>query len=187
MVRKQPRCSDLLRSCFKLDPSFSTIFNDEPKMNTTKSTDRATRKIDTNVEIAATPERVFQALVAPSDICNWWGATTAIVFAQQGGFWSASWGQDPDRPDYLTGAVLTEFDPPHRIVLSKFQYQSKDGSLPFDAEMDTEFRIEPTPGGCRLTVVQDGFPISEMADEFYNGCVVGWRNTLDSLVKYLST
>jgi hypothetical protein len=101
--------------------------------------------------------------------------------------WAAAWG-DEDDPDYVSAAMITIFDPPRRLVLAEFNYCAKTGSLPFDTDrMTTEFLISDAgAGSATIRVVQDGFPIGTIADEFYAGCDVGWRHTLDSLSRYLS-
>ena len=145
-----------------------------------------TRSILDQVRVNARPDRVFKALVTPSDICAWWSANTAIVFAEENGSWVASWGEDPDSPDYMTAAKLAVFEPPNRLVMTDFSYFSKEGPLPFEAKMETEFLIQEDNGGSVLSVCQTGFPSDSTADEFFGGCQTGWRNTLTSMANHLS-
>jgi hypothetical protein len=65
-------------------------------------------------------------------------------------------------------------------VLTEFQYRSKDGPLPFEADLVVEFILKPESNGTLLTVCQRGFPDHKQADEFYNGCVQGWIDTMTS-------
>ena len=39
--------------------------------------------------------------------------------------------------------------------------------------------------GAELTIEQSGFPESGDADEYYSGCVQGWRDTLNALQEFL--
>ena len=143
------------------------------------------RSIEDEETILAPVCRVFEALVTPTDICQWWQATTAIIFAETGGLWVARWGHEND-PDYLSAATLSVYDPPHRLVMSDFRYQAKSGPLPFDAKMETEFRLEDQGEQTLLRVRQTGFPDDTAADPFLQGCVTGWRTTLTGLSSYLS-
>lgn len=43
----------------------------------------------------------------------------------------------------MTSATMAVFDPPHRLVLSAYQYAAPSGPLPFEAEFVTEFVVEP--------------------------------------------
>ena len=133
----------------------------------------------------ATSEQLFALLHTPSSICVWWGAARAIVLAKRGGIWITAWGDDEDSPDYITSATIKVFDPPCRMAIGDFRYYAKSGPLPFEAEFTTEFTVEPHPDGALLRVVQDGFPGESIADEFYAGCEIGWRNTFAGIRRYI--
>ena len=133
------------------------------------------------------PAELFAILHTPSAIRGWWGAARAIVLAEAGGTWAAVWGDDEDAPDYITVARIAVFDPPWRMMLSDYRYQSKDGPLPFEAAFVTEFVVEPADDGATLRVTQDGFPADASADEFYTACERGWVDTFAGIRHYLST
>jgi hypothetical protein len=83
---------------------------------------------------------------------------------------------------------MSVFDPPKRIVMSDFEYFARSGPLPFAANLTSEFTVIPIgPGQTSLRVVQDGFPMDSVADEFYAGCEVGWRDTFAGIRRYLSS
>jgi uncharacterized protein YndB with AHSA1/START domain len=145
----------------------------------------ATRKHCREMELSASPEKVFALLHTPSAIRGWWGSARAIVLAKEGGTWAAAWGDSEDSPDYITIARIAAFDAPRRMLLVDYRYHAKDGPLPFNADFATEFVVEARPSGCILRVTQDGFPTDSVADAFYAGCEVGWRNTFDGIRKYL--
>ncbi len=121
-------------------------------------------------------ERLFRLLHTPSDIRAWWGASQAIVIPEPGGLWAAIWGAEDD-PDYITVATMKVFEPPRRILFTDYRYKAKSGPMPFEAEFETEFLITPNAEGVVLRVTQSGFPSGAIADAFYAGCQVGWRNT----------
>lgn len=145
-----------------------------------------TRKHVHEEAFPTTPERLFALLHTPSAIRGWWGATRAVVLAEPGGTWAASWGASEDAPDYITVATIREFDPPRRMVLADYRYRSKDGPLPFDADFVTEFSVESHPEGALLRVAQDGFPAAPEADRFYAACDVGWRESFAGIRRYLA-
>lgn len=108
-----------------------------------------------------------------------------MVMPEKDGIWAATWG-DEDDPDYITTAVITEFEPPKRLVLKYGKYFAKSGGLPFEMESSTEFLVEPSESGCVLRVTQDGFPNDSVADDFYAACEIGWTNTFGGIRGYLS-
>ena len=130
-------------------------------------------------------ERLFRILHTPSAIRAWWGAASAIVLPEEGGTWTAAWGEEEDAPHYVTSARMSVFDPPRRIVFTDYRYVAKDGPLPFDAEFVTEFLVRASEGGATLRVIQDGFPEGPEADEFYEGCRVGWVQTFEGIRDFL--
>jgi uncharacterized protein YndB with AHSA1/START domain len=135
--------------------------------------------------LPASPERVFSLLHTPSAIRSWWSAARAIVLAERGGLWAATWGESEDSPDYITVATLHEFDPPRRMVLTDYRYKARSGPLPFQADFITEFLVAPHEQGAVLRVTQDGFPDGPEADDFYAGCQRGWKDTFDGIRRYL--
>ena len=137
------------------------------------------------MEFCTDAARVFRMLITPSDIRGWWDAARAIVIPETNGIWMAAWGEDEDRPDYVTAFRIRVFDPPRRLVLSDPHYLAKSGPLPFQADFVTEFTVEPTQHGCLLRVVQDGFPSDSIADNFYASCETGWQNTFEGIRRFL--
>jgi uncharacterized protein YndB with AHSA1/START domain len=145
-----------------------------------------TRQHKHQIELPASPERVFALLHTPSAIRGWWGAARAVVLAMPDGYWSAAWGANEDDPDYVSACRIHVFEPPRRLVLTDSRYYAKSGPLPFRAEFVTEFTVEPAPGGCVLRVTQDGFPTDPVADAFFAACETGWRNTFEGIRRYLA-
>jgi uncharacterized protein YndB with AHSA1/START domain len=137
------------------------------------------------IELAAPARDVFPLLVTPSSIRQWWFAARAVVIAQEGGVWCAAWGDDEDHPDYMTAATIRVHDPPRRLVLEDFRYFARTGPLPFRARFTTEFTVEPRGDSCVLRVVQEGFPMESAADEFYDGSERGWRETFESIRRFV--
>lgn len=140
-----------------------------------------TRKHIHEEEFPVSQEEMFEILITPSAICKWWGASRAIVLAEENGVWAGAWGEDEDNPDYITTFTIREYEPPRRILFTDAKYLSKDGGIPFDAKITAEFIVEPAKAGCKLTVIQDGFPVDSAADDFYKGCEIGWRDTFKGI------
>ncbi len=146
----------------------------------------STRKHVHQIELAVPPEEAFEILHKPSAIRDWWFADHAIVLAREGGSWAAAWGDNEDDPNYITTATIKIFDPPRRLILSDFKYYAKEGPLPFEANLTTEFTVIPAGEGSILQVSQDGFPADSVADSFYVACEKGWRDTFESIRCYFA-
>ncbi len=145
-----------------------------------------TRKYVHKEAFDVVPEKLFLALHTPSAIRSWWGASRAIVIAQEGGMWAAAWGDREDDPDSITSAVIAAFDPPRRLVLDNVRSYVRQGPLPFEVLFVTEFLVTPVPHGCNLKITQDGFPMGPEGDEFLESCARGWMETCQRLRDYLN-
>lgn len=132
---------------------------------------------------AVSAERMFELLITPSAIEDWWGASRAIVTAAKDGSWIATWGEGENDSGYTSSFKIKEFEPPRRLVLSDGKYVAKFDP-PIEMNMTTEFIVEPMVGGCTLRVVHAWLPADEAAEEFYEACVIGWKNTFQGIRKY---
>jgi uncharacterized protein YndB with AHSA1/START domain len=131
-----------------------------------------------SVEIARTPERVFQAL-SSREIVDWW--VNPGVFdtrewsgdVRVGGRWRAS-GIVRGTPYALEGEFL-EVDPPRKLVQT-WNRQGMPG-----APSTLTYLLESIVGGTRLTVRHAGI----VAPDQRNSMSAGWRTSCDRLSEIL--
>lgn len=131
-----------------------------------------------SVEIARTPERVFQAL-SSREIVDWW--VNPGVFdtrewkgdVRVGGRWSAS-GIARGAPYTLEGEFL-EVDPPRKLVQSWHRLGASD------TPSILTYVLEPIAAGTRLTLRHAGI----VAPEQRSGASAGWRSSFDRLSEIL--
>jgi uncharacterized protein YndB with AHSA1/START domain len=132
-----------------------------------------------SVEIAAPPERVFQALVS-KEVCEWWVRPgifdtrewTADV--RVGGHWRAS-GMGNGRPYVLEGEFL-EVDPPRKLV------HTWCGVGAPGAPTTVTYLLEPVAGGTRVTLRHSGI----VAPEMCTNIGIGWETSLERLAEILA-
>ncbi|HNP36044.1 MAG TPA: SRPBCC domain-containing protein [Woeseiaceae bacterium] len=132
-----------------------------------------------------TAERLFTLLYTPSSICQWWGASRAIVVPRADGIWVAAWGEHEDDPDYTTIADISVFQPPHRMLLQNYRVVSKAEPLAPQPAFVLEFLISQRADGASLRIRQDGFPAGSEADRLLAGCVTGWRDTFAGIRQFI--
>jgi uncharacterized protein YndB with AHSA1/START domain len=142
------------------------------------------RELTLPLDVAA----AFALLHTPSAIRAWWSAARVIVVPRLHGLWIATWGADEDAPDYITAARIAVWDPPHRMQLADFEYETRDAEpLPFAvAALSTELTVEPRGNGSLLRVEQRGFPTEPSADAFFASCERGWTATLEGIARVAS-
>jgi uncharacterized protein YndB with AHSA1/START domain len=145
------------------------------------------RSIVRRVHLPLDPDATFALLHTPSAIRGWWSAARAVVAPRAGGLWVTAWGEDENAPDYITAARIFVWDPPRRLRLGEFEYFTRDGGLPFNASLETEFTVEPAADGSILQVHQTGFPEEPVADAFFSACEQGWSATLEGIRRYVAS
>jgi uncharacterized protein YndB with AHSA1/START domain len=136
-------------------------------------------EIVASVELATTPERVFQAL-ASQEVVDWW--VNPGVFdtrewtgdVRTGGRWRAS-GNARGAPYTLEGVFL-EVDPPRKLV----QTWHRVGAPGTPSTLT--YLLEPIVGGTRLTVRHAGLDAPDQLDNVG----AGWRSSFDRLSDILS-
>jgi uncharacterized protein YndB with AHSA1/START domain len=135
------------------------------------------------VEIAATPERVFQALMSP-EVAKWWGAdglyrvTEWKADLRVGGTW-VSRGKDADGKEFEVKGTILEFDPPRKVVKT-WSYDWEGGG----DETTLTYELEPIKGGTRLKLRHAGFGARKKACEEHAN---GWERVLGWLADYVQS
>lgn len=127
-----------------------------------------TRAIELSVEVAGTPEEVWQVIATGRGISSWY--VPHVVEERPGGAAVASFGPGPEMQ--IPGRVAA-WEPPHRIVFDK-----GEGEGGFAFEWLVEARDEST---CIVRLVNSGFGFGEPWDDQYDMMTEGWRLFLGNL------
>ena len=132
--------------------------------------------------LAATPQRVFEALTRPADIARWWGphgfTTSAIELdLRVGGRYRFTMRPPGGEAFHLSGEFL-EVVPPSRLAYT-FRW---DEPTPDDRETTVTLTLEPRGDGAGLALRQGEFATEERL-ELHRG---GWTDSLDALSALLA-
>jgi uncharacterized protein YndB with AHSA1/START domain len=144
----------------------------------------ATRRQILEEPFGVTPERMFKVLTAPSAIRSWWGATSVVIDARKGGSWVTASGEGDQGTEFINSFEILEYDPPNRMLLGSGKYFAGN-NWPIRTNMTTDLLIEPQPAGCILRIVQELTPADPLLEDFFDACVVGWRNSFEGIRNYL--
>lgn len=129
------------------------------------------------VQIAAPPERVFEALVRAEDVLRWWGADNAHrtteweADVRPGGKWRAA-GKMHDGSAYTVEGEFTEVAPAQKLVFT----WRPDWDAP--NETAVTYFLEPLDQGTRLTLRHEGFADRAAACRNHS---TGWERVLSWL------
>ena len=153
----------------------------------TKSIPRAVADVNAGtviatVEIAAPPDRVFQALTTGEELVRWWGSddlyrtTRWDVDLRPGGTWRAE-GRGRDGKPFSVGGRILEVDRPRSLV------QTWKADWDAGNETTITFRFDAIEGGTRVTLRHEGFAGRPESCEGHSN---GWQRVLRWLVAYAS-
>jgi uncharacterized protein YndB with AHSA1/START domain len=124
------------------------------------------------VEIAASPETVWELLVDPVKAIRWWGIG-AEFDPRPGGKLRVH-----VIPGSVASGVFVELDPPRRLVYTWGWSEGGGGpELVPPGSTTVEIELEPTAAGTTLRLTQTGLPTKESAEQ--HGA--GWDNYLPRL------
>ena len=141
--------------------------------------DVAQGQILASVEIASTPERVFQSL-ASNEVVEWWVRPGVFDTREWTGDlrvrgrWRAS-GVGNGRPYVLEGEFL-EIDSPRKLV-----HTWHPGGAP-GASTTVTYLLEPLDGGTRITLRHSGFSSRAVCIN----TAIGWETSFDQLAERLA-
>ena len=128
--------------------------------------------------IAATPEKVFDAITRPELARRYWGHENVSDWTP-GSDWRHVRAND-ERTVELVGKVV-ETSPPTRLVIT---WANASQAADPDAYSRVSFDIEPYDDMVRLTVSHDEL---EAGSGMANGIQKGWPVVLSSLKSFLET
>jgi uncharacterized protein YndB with AHSA1/START domain len=139
------------------------------------------------IDIAAPPQRVFNALIDPQQVMQWWTSDVCPIDAfsiepRKGGRWEYDSKQRNANVNGVTqfhceGEVL-EYDPPHTLAYSWTANWHED------KQRRTVVRWELTakPGGTHVKVTHSGLAQEPTARKDYSG---GWVGVAEKLKKFV--
>ena len=126
--------------------------------------------VKAEIELAASPERVFRSLTDSGELAAWWGAddmyrtTDWVIDLRPGGKWSTR-AIGVDGSESTVGGEYLEVDPPRRLVfLDGFAH---DDGTPNDDFPRSEGRvtIEPIEAGRTRMSIESRFPSTEAMEQ----------------------
>lgn len=127
--------------------------------------------------ISAQPEKIFDAFIALYDSQRPDWVTDSQLDLRPGGRWLVAF-QVPDGPAFREERVLTAVERPHRLAYDVTALY-EDGPV-FGTTV--EVTIETVSDGNRVRLVQQGFPTTQIRDDFAGA----WPDVLDELARRVS-
>jgi len=139
------------------------------------------------IEVAAPPERVFQALIDPKQVLQWWTGEQCQIEsfamdARPGGRWSYNTKQSKMEVNgvskfHCDGEVV-EFDPPRVLSytwIANWHEQRAERTV-------VRWELVPSAAGTRVKVTHSGLSNLPVSRKDYSG---GWPGVVQQLKTFL--
>jgi uncharacterized protein YndB with AHSA1/START domain len=150
--------------------------------------------VTVEVEVAAPPERVFQALTDPTQVLAWWGQEPSVELslcemdARPGGRWRFRWRPSPGTEkgaiyeqlrqngaaEYEAHGEVLDYMPPRLLVWSWIANWHADPKHP----TVVRWELSPTRTGTHVRVTHSGLSQESVARKDYDS---GWAGVLKLL------
>ena len=134
------------------------------------------------IEIAAPPETVFDALTTPADLASWWGAEGVYrthdwkIDLRPGGEWSCRATAAAGGAEMTVHGAYLEVDPPRALAYTWMP--SWEPQMP---ATEVRYTLSAVGGGTRVQVEHTGFAGYQKSQE---GHVMGWKRVFEWLFAY---
>lgn len=143
-----------------------------------------TRTVETNVIIAASPERVLRAFVDRGDLQGWWQVSRSLVQEHPRGVWSVVWDDYGDAKTQHSWVGLVEEISPRRLRIGHLVMI--EPGRPLFGPLELEIVVEPAEGGTSLTVYHRGYRSGKHWDWMHDVVVQGWDRVLGDLQQWFA-
>lgn len=135
--------------------------------------------IVSEIQIAAPPDRVFQALVDPAEVVKWWGqigiyrCTSFEADLRIGGKWRSG-GTGSDGRSFDVHGEILELDRPRLLAYSWVS------SWTGDAKTTVRWELQANSQGTLVTIRHSGFAAHPELAQSYRGWprMLGWLQAL---------
>jgi uncharacterized protein YndB with AHSA1/START domain len=127
--------------------------------------------------IGASPEVIFDAFIAMYDSQRPEWVTGSQLDLRPGGRWTVDF-QVPDGPAFREERVITAVERPGRLAYDMTAVYKDAPTF----STTVEVTIEAVPGGNRIRLAQQGFPATDIRDEFAGA----WPDVLAELASRIA-
>lgn len=115
--------------------------------------------VEREIQIAASPETVWQLLTDPAEVVRWMGQTAEFDLRPGGAY------RMEVIPEHAAGGTFVEIDPPRKLV---YTWGWESGPVPVGSTT-VEYELLPRDGGTMLRFRHFDLPNTEAAESHAHG------------------
>ena len=143
------------------------------------------RTVETKIHVAATEENVLRAFLDLEAMRHWWHVDRGLVEPREGGVWALAWERSEQGFKYVITGRIASLEPGQRLVITEMLYFNPD--RPVLGPMSLMVKAGVSPGGCELTIQQDGYRDGPDWDWYYKVVSWAWPQVAKDIEQFLET
>jgi uncharacterized protein YndB with AHSA1/START domain len=143
------------------------------------------KKVEVNLSINTTPEKVIQAFTDPNQLNEWWGVEKSLIQKKIGGLYTLAWSITEKGMGYVSSGIIRKYDPAGVLVITDFIYLNPD--RPFLGPMMLTVRAQKGNDSTDVYLCQDGYQGGAHWDWYYQAVKEAWPIVVQGLKNYLES
>jgi len=141
------------------------------------------RKVEVNLSIKTTPERVIKAFTDSQMLRDWWKVERMLVETKSEGVYTLAWNISDKGFEYVSSGRIEKIDPKEELVISNLVYLNPE--RPILGPMSLTVKATPSKQGTDVYLCQDGYQSGEHWDWYYEAVKDAWPLVMETLKEYL--
>ncbi|NER12080.1 hypothetical protein GWK08_01380 [Leptobacterium flavescens] len=141
------------------------------------------KKVEVNISIKTSPERVISAFTDLDMLKDWWVVERALVQKREGGIYTLAWNISETGFGYVSSGLIEKYDPQKELVIGNLVYMNPE--RPFLGPMTLSLRAVEKNGESDVYLCQSGYQEGEHWNWYYQAVKDAWPVVMESFKKYL--
>ncbi|WP_258103239.1 SRPBCC domain-containing protein [Marinoscillum sp. MHG1-6] len=141
------------------------------------------KKVEVNIEIDTTPERVIEAFMDAQMLKEWWEVEKCLIQKKVGGIYTLAWNITESGMAFVSTGIIKNYDPAGELTITDFVYLNPD--KPFLGPMSLWVKAIPNDSSSDVYLCQDGYQEGDDWDWYYQAVKEAWPKVMVSFKEYL--
>ena len=141
------------------------------------------RKVEANIKIKATPDKVLSAFLDEKMLKEWWGVERKLIDLKPGGVYSLAWKISEAGFGFISTGIISEYIPNEKLFIKDFVYFNPERSIL--GPMSLSIIVKTDDEFTHLSICQDGYQYGGDWDWYYEAVVDVWPKALEIIKDYI--
>ena len=141
------------------------------------------RKVEVNINIHTSPEKVITAFTDPDMLKEWWFVEKTLIEKKSGGLYTLAWNVTEKGFGYVSTGIIKSYLKDKELIIEKIVYLNPD--KPILGPMTLSIKTQEKEGMTEVYLCQDGYQTGKDWDWYYEAVKQAWPDVMNTFKKYL--